>query len=201
MKQEQFNRIMKMSRETGERVVVADGASDEVFVLMPLDEYENMAGLSDGGWLPGKYDFNGEAYKDSEINEEEDDLAGPDAPFWGDIGELSEQELAQKINRDIADWKAAQKIKDDEALAEGLAEEKAGEPVLVEENGEKEVELAKKPFGGMARLGDVLTTEKYLNGDFSEGNRPATGLVDEVDLSDVKEEAPEEEKFYLEPVE
>ncbi len=40
MKSSQFNQILALVRQTHDRIVVADSESDEVFVVMPLAEYQ-----------------------------------------------------------------------------------------------------------------------------------------------------------------
>lgn len=48
MKSAQLNRVLKLVRRTGDHFVIMDNASDEVFVLMNLREYEKkLDGLSD----------------------------------------------------------------------------------------------------------------------------------------------------------
>lgn len=44
MKNEQLRRLLELLRRTGERLIVADSESDEIFVLMNLSDYEKMAG-------------------------------------------------------------------------------------------------------------------------------------------------------------
>ena len=157
--------------------MVADSESNEVFVLMPLDDYENIVGLSKnvspGG--PGD-DFRGER---PDYTESADEVSG--------IGTLSEQKFLEKINDDIAEWRSAQKKKAEESIVEEISDDKAN--------------ISPKKDIGMTALGEVLQDEKYINGDFDEKERTHPNLGPEEDLKDVPEDRAVEEKFYLEPVE
>ncbi len=49
MKNNQINRVINLVRKTGDRVVVMDQETEEVLVMMRLDEYENLMDFA----LPG----------------------------------------------------------------------------------------------------------------------------------------------------
>ena len=49
MKSSQLNRVLSLVKKTGDRVVVLAADSDEVVVLMRLDEYENL--VSESPWI------------------------------------------------------------------------------------------------------------------------------------------------------
>ncbi len=52
MKQNQINRVIGLVRKTGDRVVVLDQETEDVLVMMRLDEYENLMDFA----LPGGED-------------------------------------------------------------------------------------------------------------------------------------------------
>ena len=196
MKSKQLRRLLNLIRETGDRLVIADDESENVFVLMNLDEYENLSGAGN---------FDDEEFDAEDFNN--CDYCGHDAPI--ELGnnfeeikepkktaEMNERELLEKINSDIADWRTAQAKQESEERADEMIEEKKFEPnASTDEEAEKSQDEIKAP-SGFSGVGDVLNDEKYLNRDFDLS--PRTGTVEETDLSDVPHE---EEKFYLEPVE
>lgn len=176
MKQKQLKRIFSIIRETGDRLIVADSESDDIFVIMNLDEYENLTGAGSDDYK--HYDFGAEP-RDSF------DSFGPADEF------LSEEEALEKINDDVAEWRAAEQKKEEERLAEDLAETAMdNEPAAPSPK-------AAQRLSPMAHLSEVLSDEKYLKREFDDS--PRVKAIDEEDLSDVPAEA--EQKFYLEPVE
>jgi len=174
MNQNQFNRIFSVIRQTGDRFVVADNKSDEVFVVMPFDDYEFLAG------------YAGRAAGEPVESIAEPDDVDFDRPS-GEARHLSEQELLEKINNDIADWRQEQKKKEEEDNSD--------------EDGSEKAEFSQKKDSGMTPLSAVLKDEKFINGDFDESERSHPNLGPVEDLRDVPEERAQEEKFYLEPVE
>ena len=83
MQSVQLNRVIRLIRRTGEKVMVMDNESEEVMALMSLGSYEKM-------------------------------LSGSRA-----VEEMTEEELLDRINRDIAVWRANNK---DEDLSENEEE-------------------------------------------------------------------------------
>lgn len=173
MNSKHLNRLLNLVRETGDRLVIADSSSDEVFAIMSLDEYENLAQLK-------KMDLSPEAIMPRTSRE---------------VGDMSDQEMLEKINRDIADWRGAQRKNENDLVDEELDETEEQEPEIETLSDEKELDLAKKS-SFMPRVADVLNDESYRERKFDDKPRPA--WVDEEDLQGVPHE---EEKFYLEPVE
>jgi hypothetical protein len=194
MKDEQLKRLMNLTRVTGDRLVVADNETGENFVLMNLDEYEELCGV--GGYESSVLGAD-DSLEEIKIDEVPDVAAGVQTEK--NISTLSEEEMLAKINRDIADWRAAQKKKDEEVYAEEITDEaKAETAIEVGENDEQETEkkeIFKFP-SGMTALGSVLTDEKYRKREFDDV--PRVNPLEEEDLADVPHV---EEKFYLEPVE
>jgi len=184
MKQKQLKRIFNIIRETGDRLIVADNESDEIFVIMNLDEYENLAGVENDDFTTPDFNF-----------EPRDSFASFEAPddcLADDI--LSDEDALGKINNDMAEWRVAEQKKEEEQMAEDLAETaKESEPAVLEPTDPTAVNR----FTPMAHLSEVLSDEKYLKREFDDS--PRVKAIDEEDLRDVPAEA--DQKFYLEPVE
>lgn len=193
MKDEQLKRLMNLTRVTGDRLVIADKDSDEVFILMNLNEYEELSGV---GGYENKMLGSEDSLEEIKIDEASDPA---DGVFGKNISALNEEEMLAKINRDIADWRAAQKKKEEEVFAEEITEEAKTGVVSAPGTGEQEEsekkEILKIP-SGMTALGSVLTDEKYRKREFDDV--PRVNPLDEEDLAGVPHV---EEKFYLEPVE
>lgn len=194
MKDEQLKRLMNLTRVTGDRLVIADKDSDEVFVLMNLDEYEELSGV---GGYESKMLGSDDSLEEIKVDEVPD--AGEGSQPEKQISTLNEEEMLAKINRDIADWRAAQKKKEEDVFAEEITEEAKVETTgnaAVAKDGENEnKEIIKFP-SGMTALGSVLTDEKYRKREFDDV--PRVNPLEEEDLAGVPHV---EEKFYLEPVE
>ncbi|HMB66075.1 MAG TPA: hypothetical protein VKO42_04315 [Patescibacteria group bacterium] len=78
---QELKKVIKMVKETGDRIVVFDPEeSGDNFVVLPLEEYEKLAPFS---------------------RSKEEDIS-PDLK----VKNLTENELIDKINRDIAAWKS-----------------------------------------------------------------------------------------------
>ncbi|MEK7681024.1 MAG: hypothetical protein AAB348_03195 [Patescibacteria group bacterium] len=139
MRSSQLNRVIKLLRRTGEKVMVMDDESDEVMMLMNLTDYEKMLSGSRG------------------------------------IEKMTEEELLEKINRDIAIWRSSNE-KDEADIEEPEKVEPERSPI-VSENKTNHIELGKE-----VKLSEELGSE----GSFKDV---------------ASEESGEEEKFYIEPVE
>jgi len=63
MKMNQFNRVLSLVRHTGDRVIVADPETDEVFVLMNLNDYEHLL-------KNDSKDFSGDFFSNTETKDE-----------------------------------------------------------------------------------------------------------------------------------
>ncbi|MCX6781502.1 MAG: hypothetical protein NTW66_00020 [Candidatus Magasanikbacteria bacterium] len=169
MNSKQLKRLFNLIRETGDRLIIADNESDDVFAVMSLPEYENLAQLRKMDWTPDEVP----------------------ALIPRQIGDLNEQEMLEKINHDIADWRGVQKKNEAEMAVEDMVESNIEAEDAVEEIAP---DSAKKT--AMPRIADVLNDEVYRERKFDD--KPRVGWVEEEDLSTVPHE---EEKFYLEPVE
>lgn len=95
MTNNQTKRLMEYIKRTGEKVVVLDAESDALFVMLPLDEYEELAG--EGG---GNSDFDLNGNDDLDFNSW---AGGEDAPNLAsdsdaDLFAKKEKEEAENIN-------------------------------------------------------------------------------------------------------
>ncbi len=89
-----WQRIFRLIKRTGDRVVLFNPANpEEIYVMMDIGAYEKIVDTKD-------------------VQEKEE----------GGIGGLTEAELLDKINRDIAAWKSEQqRLLEDKLLAEVAA--------------------------------------------------------------------------------
>lgn len=147
MNEKQLDRALRLVKRTGDKLLVADRDSDEVFAIMNLDDYENL-------------------------------LAGE--AVWD---EMSEEDMMNKVNRDIASWRSHHQTEDWDDLTK-------------EDDWTAPAEAA--PAGEIPPEPDIepITPEDALITPAEPHS--ADNSTEEVSLSDVPEE--EEEKFYLEPV-
>ena len=146
MKKLQLDRALELTRRTGDKFLIFDRETDEIFSLLSLDDYENL-------------------------------LSGREP-----VEDLSEREMLDRVNRELANWRAYRE-------AEGTGD---FEPVL-EENDLKPI-LPKEPESEEP----VFIPEPSKMAEQSQKTPQFSSS--EVSLSDVPVEE-EEEKFYLEPVE
>lgn len=143
MQNSQINRIIKLVRKTGDKVVLMDNESDAVMMLMELGAYEKM-------------------------------LSNTPQP----VEQLTEEELMERINRDVAVWRAYNDKQQQETIDKVL-EKNELKPLNKAKNTPVELvsEMPEKP------------TENF------------SGAIDREDsASDIVAEE-DEEKFYLEPIE
>ena len=69
-----LQKILNLSQKTGDRLIVVDSSgNNDPFVILPVDEYEQLLGFEDN------------------------------------VSDLTEGQLIDRINRDIANWKAGKK--------------------------------------------------------------------------------------------
>ena len=77
-----LDRLLELSKKTGDKLIVYDKQDGNHFVLMGVDEYEYLA--------------------DSQYQD-----------MRGDVRGLSEEELIDKLNRDITAWRANKNLEED----------------------------------------------------------------------------------------
>jgi hypothetical protein len=143
MQNSQINRVIKLVRKTGDKVVLLDNESDAVMMLMGLEAYEKM-------------------------------LQSTPAP----VEQLTEEELMERINRDVAVWRAYNDKQQQETL-DRVLEKNDLKPLTRAKNllVETAPEMPKK---SVETISGVIAQEDS-----------ASDIIAEED----------EEKFYLEPVE
>lgn len=155
MNSEQLQRTLRLLRRTGDRGIILDSASDEVFVLMDADSYEDLLDTTEAIEPPPRFPKRESV---PEVVAEEDST--------GDIA-----------LDDLIDL-----------------EERRGEP---------------ESSGAMPMQQVIKNAVRSVNSDFKKLDfsdvwpiSRASAVLSEENLSDVPDDTePEEEKFYLEPVE
>lgn len=191
-----FNKILKdlfkLLRQTEGRGVLADSENGDLYVILPAFEYERLT--------------SGTHHQ---------------------IANLNEEEMLEKVNKEIAFWHSLQEEKQKyEEFEEILRKNKekkslnrALEQLIREDRKVSQPEInfsrneRKNPMGpGLVSLKDVLTTQDVFRRrdvkkeDFEQKLRKKTDpdqdfypskFFEEENLSDI----PQEENFYLEPVE
>lgn len=94
--QTQLDKALRLAKKTGDRLIVFDSpTSENAFVVMNLEQYEDLLDMECSGDCDcgHDHDYNFE----DEIDMDED--------FGPDLAGLTEEEMLDKINRDIAQWK------------------------------------------------------------------------------------------------
>ena len=147
MQEQQLNRALELARRTGDKFLIFDRETDEIFTLLGLEDYENL-------------------------------LSGREP-----VESLSEREMLDRVNRELANWRAYREAEETGDLEPILAE---SGPVPIPAAEEAPAEEAAFVSGQ-----PKMAKESQKNSLF-----PGS----EVSLADVPAEE-EEEKFYLEPVE
>lgn len=98
---EQLKRILNLIKKTGDKVIVFDAsAPDDSYVLMNFNSYEGMTGAKEEQNPEPKNPLV-ELAKKEEFKANTSDLSDGD-------GNLTEEDLTDKINREISVWKNSQ---------------------------------------------------------------------------------------------
>ena len=102
---EQLKRILNLIKKTGDRVVVFDAsAPDDSYVLMNFDSYEGMVEGGEGV----KKDSKIQVEKSTEDSVKKEEFKANTSDLSGENGNLTEEDLTDKINREISVWKNSQ---------------------------------------------------------------------------------------------
>src|SRR3989338_2253362 len=112
-----FKRIFSLIRKTGSRVIIIDPETDDAFVVTPLDHYEDTID-PDGAFDSDVWRDGMDALPDDEDGEEmaesypawEEPVREP--AFAPKSADLTENQLIDKINLDIARWQEEQKARE-----------------------------------------------------------------------------------------
>lgn len=151
MQQSQINRVVKLIKKTGDKVVLMDNESDAVMMLMDIDSYEALLAKP--------------AVIQPEVS----------------VETLTEEELMEKINKDVAVWRAH----NDKERLETIDKVLEKNTFLDESPNKKE---------------DYLRSAQSVHAEQGVGLGKPVEKVLEDSAADIEDEE-EEEKFYLEPVE
>ncbi|MBN2854242.1 hypothetical protein JXK06_01770 [Patescibacteria group bacterium] len=85
---QELKKILNLVKTTGDRVVVYDAQeSEETFVVMDLNSYENLV------------------LRDKKLNKNNEDSEPENQIKNKNVKELTEEDLTDKINREISLWK------------------------------------------------------------------------------------------------
>lgn len=135
----QLNKALKLAKKTGDRLIVFESPeSENAYVVMDLGQYEDLVdcALSEcGDECECDCGHDHDYEHEEEIDQNVDDDLGDDLSaealaeegfepehfdYANEVRNLTEEELLDKINRDIALWKESQKeILDEESTSEG----------------------------------------------------------------------------------
>lgn len=185
MKNSQLNRVLKLVRHTGDRMIIMDLKTDEAVVMMRLPEYENLIGTQ-------QIDFTLEENlrqhtdPDSDWQDEDDEMEE-------DFGENEESQAATELTRPYSNH---------EYFVPNNNRRKSDESGFPYFNGESKFDVSKSTAHKQNHTSAQKTVsfEESLNFDDYDWTKEEGISFNEESLSDIPEEE-EEEKFYLEPVE
>lgn len=117
-----FDRLLALARKTGHPLIIHDRASEQDLVVMDVNDYEM---LFDCGEYDELDEFSesidsegaGEEWQEQFFEEQVEKFSNDG------VAGLSEAQMLDKINRDIALWKAAQEPEENTTRATAMAEE------------------------------------------------------------------------------
>lgn len=189
MKSSQLNRVLKLVRRTGDRFVIMDNSSDEVFVLMNLREYEkNLDGLSD--W--------------EDLNEEElENRVGENFSDWKRRQNFSEEisgaeeKLAANTDPVTSSFVETENFTGHNSYEEDFLEEDFKPVDLLEDFPSAEKEIKTEPKYIPNKEEEISSLPIASVNSINNDAYPLGG--EEEDLLDLKDEE-NEPKFYLEPI-
>jgi hypothetical protein len=148
MQSEFLQKLISLVARTGHTMVVPDPTTGKSYVVMELADYEKLLGgistpqetpqaasiqpsvtepvqSASRGVLEQPISVRQESNKTAVFSQKK---ASESTSFQGPSGDLTQEELLDKINRDIGDWKTAQERKRAEVL-QSAAEQPAQKPV------------------------------------------------------------------------
>lgn len=145
-----LNRLLRLARRTGDRLIVTDErGSEEPIVILPLDEYE---ALIDGAFGPSELPVMAGPISDrsAELLEEE-----------GEWGSEAEESLVEDIHIDeIAALES--EMEEGEGQDEADVDESALQSLWTPPNEEKPKENAKEPVKNISKSGTGGEEDFYL---------------------------------------
>ena len=177
MKNSQLNRVLKLVRHTGDRMVVMDPETDEVVVMMLLPEYEDLIGAKETA---------------SSLSENLNTYTSPNE-FTADWDEELLPELEDSDMEDL-DEEIDQR-KNYKQAPTGLSEVQNWKQTYPWEEDKKPRTISSSPT-----TKKIVASDDSLNFDDYDWNKEEGISFNEESLTDLPEDE-EEERFYLEPVE
>ncbi|MFH1404492.1 MAG: hypothetical protein ABIH21_00140 [Patescibacteria group bacterium] len=194
----QFKRILRLVKSTGDRMIVTDPDGENIYVIMGFDQYENLIDEAN-------YDFTeyGDEYFDEIIEEPEEIDFGGDfsgTPLEDDLGLIDEEpeifsikptepEKPADVQAPVGPVEPETPADIFEAMAPAGSKAKTWNLSQMSEN---EVDDVKKQLEQFRKQTDTQTPELSEESSKSEENKAVT-QKNEDDFS--------EEQFYLEPIE
>ena len=140
--QSQLNKALKLAKKTGDRLIVFEGPeSENAFVVMNLEQYEDLLECTGcGDDCECDHDHDHEYEDDASIDFDDESMEPANFDYASELRNLTEEELLDKINRDIALWKESQK----EVESQEISTEKLEENQGAEESGSNKSKWAIK---------------------------------------------------------
>lgn len=157
--QSQLERALSLAKKTGDRLLVFESpTSENGYVVMPLEQYENIleCDCGDDCKCSDHDDEDFDDYSDlydkeaddstsekpsNEIEldssifpEDMDEMPVPEVSIREEVRGLTEEELLDKINRDIARWKESQETAENTEMLAEIAENEAPEETSVSDS-------------------------------------------------------------------
>ena len=221
MNQNQINKLLSLISKTGDRGIIADNNSDELFVVMDsanyerfLDHTKSVKGLSEGEMMnkinrdialwrrqnqetdtdtDGMFDLK-EVDTTNKLNTEEDFLE----EYWEKDGDSY---LGEEFNeQDINDKKEIpfEELERDGFVVTGEEKEdleEIDEPLYFEK-----VDNEPLPVGDMEPIGEVKVEDNSIEDVANISTNKSNNFVFEEELDNIADEG-EEDKFFIEPIE
>lgn len=138
----QFKRILDLAQKTGDRVIVTDPNGDSPFILMALDQYENLLSESSQTTPHVRQETRSETVEVTQDSTPDVwgamQEAGVEGKTW-DLSELSEEEMVdlERQHREFVKKHSQNEAKDDVGIKDAFLEiEKSVEVEDVSDQGE-----------------------------------------------------------------
>lgn len=185
-----FQRILSLVKRTGDRVVVTDPNGDDAFVVMGLDQYED---------LIDSFDYLNTDFEGEEGSEEEDI----------DLGEEVEDEPVEDLPEDFF-APEPEKVVEPQIPADFPAETPAAQASESQNKRRPDIWDVMQEAGGSSQTWDVNAAsaeeQQRMAKTYQSLQRPPSGItepeIEDLAKTGVKDDdESEEDQFYLEPVE
>lgn len=114
----QLKKAIKLVKKTGDRLIVFESPeSEEAYVVMDLGQYEDIIDCCSndcGDDCECGHDYSDDDEPEINLDLPEEDFEPENFDYASEVKGLTEEELLDKINRDIALWKENQKVLENE---------------------------------------------------------------------------------------